>query len=133
MHWATLGVFAGVVITVTLVVGRDQPTTVDRAGSPAHSRAVASVAEHADPVLAQSGAAVTDSPSRIERTRFHSVALGRDMPITVYLPPGYESAAAAPYPVLYMLHGTGGHNTEWEAYGLLDAADRLIRSEKLSL
>ena len=30
------------------------------------------------------------------------------------------------YPVLYMLHGRGGHRDEWLAYGLMDTVDREI-------
>jgi enterochelin esterase family protein len=30
----------------------------------------------------------------------------------VYTPPGYNSSAR-PYPVLYILHGAGGNDTDW--------------------
>lgn len=45
---------------------------------------------------------------------------------TVYLPDGYERDARS-YPVVYLLHGYGGEDTDWVRYG--DAAyitDRLI-------
>lgn len=48
------------------------------------------------------------------------------MPYLVYLPRGYDSEPAQRYPVLYMLHGMGGHDTEWRDVGLFEAADRLI-------
>jgi S-formylglutathione hydrolase FrmB len=66
------------------------------------------------------------SPSRVEERHFHSAVLDRSMPYFVYLPPGYD-ADDRRYPVLYMLHGLGGTNTEWRRYGLLDAADELIK------
>lgn len=59
--------------------------------------------------------------------RFVSRLLGRTMPYFVYRPPGYDNSADARYPVLYMLHGLGGSNTEWVTYGLLAEADRLMR------
>lgn len=35
----------------------------------------------------------------------------------VYTPPGYDTAAAETYPVLYLLHGSGGDETSWADYG----------------
>jgi enterochelin esterase-like enzyme len=52
------------------------------------------------------------------------------MPYGLYLPPGYDGATAR-YPVLYLLHGIGGHYSEWAAYGLLEAAERLIASGRI--
>jgi enterochelin esterase-like enzyme len=62
--------------------------------------------------------------SLVERT-FYSPELDRDMPYVIYLPPDYETADRR-YPVLYMLHGRGGHRDEWLAYGLIDVVDRDI-------
>ncbi len=36
-----------------------------------------------------------------------------DRSVLVYLPPGYDSATERRYPVLYLLHGNGGNNTDW--------------------
>jgi enterochelin esterase-like enzyme len=47
------------------------------------------------------------------------------MPYVIYLPPDYATADRR-YPVLYMLHGRGGHRDEWLAYGLMDVVDREI-------
>ncbi|HEY6957652.1 MAG TPA: alpha/beta hydrolase-fold protein [Candidatus Limnocylindria bacterium] len=58
---------------------------------------------------------------------FQSAALGRAMPYLIYLPPGYTTTTAR-YPVLYMLHGMSGTNDEWRGYGLIDTADKMIRS-----
>jgi enterochelin esterase-like enzyme len=48
------------------------------------------------------------------------------MPYVVYLPPGYD-ATTRRYPVLYMLHGGGGHRDEWLGYELQLVADKAIR------
>jgi enterochelin esterase-like enzyme len=60
----------------------------------------------------------------IERS-FYSPELDRDMPYVIYLPPDYETADRR-YPVLYMLHGLGGHRDEWLAYGLIDVVEQDI-------
>lgn len=58
---------------------------------------------------------------------FYSPELDRDMPYYIYLPPDYGSATRR-YPVLYMLHGLGGHREEWIVYGLINVVDREIRT-----
>jgi S-formylglutathione hydrolase FrmB len=55
-----------------------------------------------------------------------SDTLQRTMPITVYLPPGYDSSPARRYPVHYLLHGLAGTNREWEDYGAFTAADAVF-------
>lgn len=62
---------------------------------------------------------------------FYSAQLDRDMPYLVYLPSDYGMAGRR-YPVLYMLHGGGGHRDEWVAYRLLDVADQEIRTGSLA-
>src|SRR5207247_1885175 len=48
---------------------------------------------------------------------------------------GYDSSTAARFPALYMLHGigtgTGGSDSEWYAYGLLERADQLMRAGEM--
>ena len=54
-----------------------------------------------------------------------SPALGRPIPYTLYLPDGY--AAGGRHPVLYLLHGHGGHEGDWlDGGGLAATMDRLI-------
>jgi S-formylglutathione hydrolase len=49
--------------------------------------------------------------------------------VAVYLPPGYDAAATARYPVLYLLHGIGGGFTDWtEHWDLRGAMDGIIRA-----
>ena len=57
---------------------------------------------------------------------FFSAALGRTMPYGIYLPPTYDNDPNRHYPVVYMLHGAGGHYSEWVAYGLPEMAEDLI-------
>ncbi|MCE9683920.1 alpha/beta hydrolase [Halomonas alkalisoli] len=59
--------------------------------------------------------------------RFHSMVLERDYAYTLYLPAGYRESNLA-YPVLYLLHGSFGSESDWVERGALkETADRLIR------
>jgi len=65
------------------------------------------------------------SPSQVTTARFSSAALGADKQYVVYLPAGYDSSDRR-YPVIYMLHGLGGNETNWTAQGkLAEAADAM--------
>lgn len=48
-------------------------------------------------------------PDGVTHHTFKSQALGRDVGYCIYLPPGYETAPAKRYPVIYNLHGAGGN------------------------
>ena len=78
------------------------------------------------------GEPASPTPARLVAGRFASATLGRTMPYLVFLPPGYDSSPADHYPVLYMLHGIVGEHTEWQAYGLLDEAERAMRGGPLA-
>ncbi|HSG87913.1 MAG TPA: alpha/beta hydrolase-fold protein [Pseudomonadales bacterium] len=57
---------------------------------------------------------------------FPSPTLGRAYAFNLYLPDGYETSALR-YPVLYLLHGSGGSERDWpEQGGAVETADRLI-------
>ncbi len=59
---------------------------------------------------------------------FASSILGREMPLTVYVPDGYETSRQS-YPVLYLLHGAGGDQNSWAERGhIKETADALIKS-----
>lgn len=66
---------------------------------------------------------------RVETT-FRSASLGLDPKVLIYLPPGYYDTQRR-YPVMYMLHGYGGPHYEWEKWGLLSHAERMIRSGEI--
>jgi enterochelin esterase family protein len=49
----------------------------------------------------------------------------------VYTPPGYEDSQATRYPVLYLLHGSGGDEDAWPAMGVANVImDNLIADGK---
>lgn len=49
---------------------------------------------------------------KVESVTYRNYA-GVDKRMQVYLPPGYEAAAEARYPVLYLNHGGGGNDLDW--------------------
>jgi enterochelin esterase-like enzyme len=55
----------------------------------------------------------------------HSPILNKDEPYRIYLPPNYNRSGQL-YPVLYMLHGYSGVDSEWNNYRLFEIADQMI-------
>ena len=51
--------------------------------------------------------------SNLETVQFHSTLVGRTLPYNVILPRDYRAARVRRYPVLYLLHGFGGHYSDW--------------------
>ena len=49
----------------------------------------------------------------VEAVQFQSKLVNTTLPYNVILPPGYRALATTRYPVLYLLHGWGGHYTDW--------------------
>jgi enterochelin esterase-like enzyme len=66
---------------------------------------------------------------RLEPFEYESAVTGTRRKANVYLPPGY--AGDRRYPVLYLLHGIGGDETEWIRFATPDALfDNLIADQK---
>ena len=66
-------------------------------------------------LLACVGAAQVRTPTakRVETIKFESKLIGKTLPYTVILPVGYYASSSTRYPVLYLLHGLGGHYSDW--------------------
>ena len=66
---------------------------------------------------------------RIEPFEYQSSVTGTRRKANIYLPPGYSREKK--YPVLYLLHGIGGDETEWIRFVTPDALlDNLIAEKK---
>ena len=77
------------------------------------------------------GVACQVAAGTVVTREFVSKALGRPWAYAVYVPDGYASAALR-YPVLYLLHGNGGHKLSWVNDGRIQqTADRLIASGEI--
>jgi enterochelin esterase-like enzyme len=67
---------------------------------------------------------------RLEIVDYESKTVGTRRKLQVYTPPGYSVRRR--YPVLYLLHGIGGDETEWQRFGLPDVIlDNLLAEGKL--
>lgn len=67
-----------------------------------------------------------EGPGTVVEGTFHSAALGVDKRYLAYLPAGYDASPDRRYPVVYLLHGLGGDETNWTEHGrLAEAADAL--------
>ena len=65
----------------------------------------------------------------IEMIEYDSKTVGTRRKMLVYTPPGYSSAKK--YPVLYLLHGIGGDETEWQRFTTPNAImDNLLADGK---
>ncbi|WP_085506042.1 alpha/beta hydrolase [Thalassobacillus devorans] len=80
------------------------------------------------PVFSQADTVTTpkSSNSQIIHQSFYSETLERDYNYNIYLPKGYKNADQ-PYPVLYLLHGSGGNEYDWvNAGGIKETADQMM-------
>ena len=65
------------------------------------------------------------SHGKLEMIEYDSKTVGTTRKMNVYTPPGYS--ADKKYPVLYLLHGIGGDETEWQRFATPDVMlDNLI-------
>jgi S-formylglutathione hydrolase FrmB len=48
-----------------------------------------------------------------ETVQFHSTLINATLPYNVILPADYRQSGTTRYPVLYLLHGLGGHYSDW--------------------
>lgn len=76
-------------------------------------------------LLSLAFAPAVQGTGRIEQATMPSRLLATEKPYSIYLPEGYD-ASSARYPVLYLLHGAFGDNTNWHELGrVLQTADSL--------
>jgi enterochelin esterase-like enzyme len=66
---------------------------------------------------------------RLEMVSYESKSVGTTRKMQVYTPPGYSKDKK--YPVLYLLHGIGGDETEWQRFAKPEVIlDNLLADEK---
>ncbi|QJQ96303.1 MULTISPECIES: esterase family protein [Halomonadaceae] len=65
---------------------------------------------------------------QVSHHHFFSDALGRHYPYSVYLPDGYAVTQQA-YPVLYLLHGSNRHGTDWIHQGRIQETVEWLMSQ----
>lgn len=84
----------------------------------------ASTATPTSPVCLQQG-------SRIVHGSLETKLLRYPLVYRVYLPPCYREFTAERYPVLYLIHGQGFTDEQWDRIGADETADRLIASGEI--
>jgi enterochelin esterase-like enzyme len=68
---------------------------------------------------------------RLEMISYESRSVGTTRKMQVYTPPGYS--AEKKYPVLYLLHGIGGDETEWQRFARPNVLlDNLLAEGKIT-
>lgn len=66
---------------------------------------------------------------KLEMVEYDSTTVGTKRKMNVYTPPGYSSSTK--YPVLYLLHGIGGDESEWQRFASPNLlADNLIADKR---
>ena len=75
---------------------------------------------------------VNDTPhGNVSKVWYDSPTLGMQRRMTVYTPAGYEKNTKTKYPVLYLLHGSGGDEDAWADLGrAVQILDNLIAEGK---
>ena len=67
---------------------------------------------------------------KLEMIEYESKTVGTTRKMQVYTPPEYSKDKK--YPVLYILHGIGGDETEWQRFAHVDALmDNLVADQKV--
>lgn len=68
---------------------------------------------------------------RMEEVAYASKSVGATRRMMVYTPPGYSAKGS--YPVLYLLHGIGGTEREWQEHGApREILDNLLADGKIA-
>ena len=65
---------------------------------------------------------------KLETITYNSKSIGIDRKAVVYTPPNYDPKQK--YPVLYLMHGIGGNETNWTSFGANTILDNLIADGK---
>jgi enterochelin esterase-like enzyme len=67
---------------------------------------------------------------KAEVVEYDSSTVGNKRKATVYTPPGFDPKGKVKYPVLYLLHGIGGDESEWPKGGAVAVLDNLYADKK---
>lgn len=74
----------------------------------------------------------TQKKGKIMSTSLKSSLLIEPLLVRVYTPPCYEQEQKRLYPVLYLLHGQGFTDEQWDRIGADEAADKLISDGEIA-
>lgn len=88
---------------------------------PMNSACIIDGGSHYSYVIVPGGVGDLYTPQQVPHGSVHKVwytskGLGYDRRMAIYTPPGYEQSGKK-YPVLYLLHGSGGNEESWLTFG----------------
>jgi enterochelin esterase-like enzyme len=84
-----------------------------------------------EPVDAPNVQTANNTESQVVTEALYSKSLEKEMYVSIYLPPGYNSQEK--YPVLYVLYGYGGNHGSWfNDLKINLKADQLIQSDQIN-
>lgn len=129
LRMVLMGVAAATLVAACSRAGG--PTgAADASVEPAPGTSAAAAPARSEPTDARGTAGASPTgvgdPARVERLTMASAVLGSDQRYRVYLPAGYDQRGEARYPVIYLLHGAGATEDQWDDVEVDAAATRLI-------
>ena len=68
---------------------------------------------------------------RFETMSMRATYLPLPMDVLVYLPPCYDKQVTARFPVLYLIHGQGFREDQWDRLGADETAEMLFRTQQV--
>jgi len=104
---------------------------------PINSAAILDGGSHYSYVIVPGGVGDLYIPQQVPHGSVHKVwytskGLGYDRRMAIYTPPGYEQGKQK-YPVLYLLHGSGGNEESWLTFGrTAQIMDNLLAQGKIT-
>ena len=115
LAWETVSKYAHSGVTVAQATGAPRPERRGR-GAPIVINAD-DVPAFAEPAEGFDKPREGIAHGRLEMINYDSKTVGTKRKMQVYTPPGYDKDnTAKKYPVLYLLHGIGGDETEWQRF-----------------
>ncbi len=127
-----------------LAQGEVSPTALPETSTPPASTATlpptSTRTPTATPLTPTATASITPSPTpdcklnggRMALDALPSDLLERPLEYRVYLPPCYEEQLDQHYPVVYLIHGQGFTDDQWDRMGADETADRLIAAGEMA-
>lgn len=115
-------------------------TAVRPPGSPSPTAALSSTRAPTRPASATPRPSASPTPTRpaclaqggtIETSSLTTALLRSPLVYRVYLPPCYRQESDRRYPVLYLFHGQGFTDEQWDRIGADETADRLIAAGEI--
>lgn len=81
--------------------------------------------------IAAGAPACAQTRGQVKAFQIPSAAMPKPLQFNLYLPPCFDPASPAEYPLLVLLHGQSSNAGQWLELGLAETADRLITSGQL--